>query len=140
VWAALIREALGQPLALPAWVDRPAMSRITVSTTGIWHTFDEFNNGRSYPESVKPMNFGLSPIVARFGHPQGVDPERFHLLGTYEKDPAKWLTMPWFDKYTGKLFRIGVGRQTPGDVVLGEVLPGRHRRVSSPSGTQELGC
>jgi hypothetical protein len=117
VWEAMIREAMGQPLVLPPWVDRPALARVTVSTTGIWHTFDQVNAGKPYAESVKPMNFGLSPIVARFGHPEGADPERFHLLGTYEKDPAKWLAMPWFDKYSGRQYAIGVGRETPGDVV-----------------------
>ncbi len=117
VWAALIREALGQPLVLPAWVDRPALSRVTVSTTGIWRTFAQLNEGRTYAESVKPMSFGLSPTVATFGHPDGVDPERFHLLGAYEKDPTQWLAMPWFDKYSGRPFRIGVGRDTPGDMV-----------------------
>jgi hypothetical protein len=117
VWAALIREAMGERLLLPRWVDRPALARVTVSTTGIWHTYDALNAGKSYAESVKPMNFGLSPIVAKFGHPDRVDPERFHLLGTYERDPTKWLTMPWFDKYSGRQYAIGVGRDTPGHVV-----------------------
>jgi len=117
VWVALIREALGEPLALPPWVDRPALARVTVSTTGIWHTFAQLNEGKTYLEAVKPMNFGLSPTVAKFGHPAGVDPERFHLLGSYEKDPTKWLSMVWFDKYSGQAYRIGIGRDTPGDVV-----------------------
>jgi hypothetical protein len=63
------------------------------------------------------MNFGLSPMVARFGHPAGVDPERFHLLGPYENDPARWLGMTWYDKYSGQAYRIGVGRETPGNIV-----------------------
>jgi hypothetical protein len=115
VWAALIRQALGKRLSLPHWVDRPALTRVTVSTTGIWHTFDRCNAGRDYATAVKPMNFGLSPIVARFGHPDGADPEHFHLLGMYEHNPARWLEMPWFDKYSGREFRIGVGRETPGN-------------------------
>ncbi|MBK6781761.1 MAG: hypothetical protein IPG75_19810 [Gemmatimonadetes bacterium] len=117
VWAALIREAQGGPLLLPLWVDRPALARVTVSTFGIFHTYAAFNEGKRYLDAVKPMNFGLSPTVARFGHPEGVDPERFHLLGSYEKDPNRWLAMPWYDKYSGKAYRIGVGRETPGDVV-----------------------
>jgi hypothetical protein len=117
VWAALIREALGEPLILPPWVDRPALARVTVSTTGIWRTFAQLNEGKTYPEAVKPMSFGLSPTVAKFGHPAGVDPERFHLLGSHEKDPSKWASMLWFDKYSGRAYRIGIGRDTPGDVV-----------------------
>jgi hypothetical protein len=117
VWAALIREALGKPVMLPSWVDRPALARVTVSTTGIWRTFAQLNEGKAYVDSVKPMNFGLSPTIAKFGHPAGVDPEHFHLLGSYEKDPGKWLSMTWFDKYSGRAYRIGIGRDTPGDVV-----------------------
>jgi hypothetical protein len=56
--------------------------------------------GTHYPSSATPAR---------------VDPERFHLLGNYEKDPSRWLEMPWFDKYSGRSYRIGVGRATPGD-------------------------
>jgi hypothetical protein len=117
IWWALVEEALGQPLRLPAWVEQPVMTRIAVSTPGLLNTYATFNEGKAYADQVKPMNFGLSPTIARFGHPAGVDPERFHLVGSYEKDPAKWLTMTWYDKYSGKAYRIGVGRDTPPDAL-----------------------
>ena len=117
VWTALIQEALGQPLRLPRWADRPALVRVSVSTTHLFATFRDFNRNKTYADGVKPMNFGLSPIVAKFGHPAGVDPQRFHLLGSYEKDPTAWLEMVWYDKYSGEVYRIGIGRDTPGDRV-----------------------
>ena len=117
IWEALIREGEGEMLLLPRWAELPALARVTVSTTGILHTFDAFNSGTSYDDGVKPMNFLLSPTVARFGHPAGVDPERFHLLGSYELDPSKWLEMTWYEKYSGQAYQIGVGRDTPGNLV-----------------------
>jgi len=117
IWTALIREGLGEPLRLPRWVDRPALARVTVSTASIWRTFRQLNASQSYADSVKPMNFGLSPTVAAFGHPAGADPEHFHLLGMYEKNPRKWLEMEWLDKYSGKSYHIGIGPDTPGDMV-----------------------
>lgn len=117
VWEALILEAEGAELCLPAWADLPALARVTVSTTGILLTFDNLNDEKSYDDSVKPMNFLLSPTVARFGHPAGADPERFHLLGSYDTDPTNWLDMTWYEKYSGKAYLIGVGRDTPGNRV-----------------------
>jgi hypothetical protein len=53
---------------------------------------------------VKPTNFGLSVVVAQLGHPVGVDPKPFHLIGPYEKDPRRWLEM----KYGSGIHRIGI--------------------------------
>jgi len=117
VWAGLIREAGGEPLVLPDWVDLPAMTRVGITTMGLYRTYESFNAGKAFDESVKPMNFGLSPTVARFGHPEGVDPAHFHLLGPFERRPERWLTMAWVDKYSGRVYRIGVGRATPPDHV-----------------------
>ena len=115
VWAAFIREARGEPLALPIWVDRPAVSRVGVSTWGLYQTYATYNAERAYADQIKPMNFALSVTVARFGHPEGcADPGRFHLLAPFERDPSRWLMMPWLDKYSGARFQIGVGRATPG--------------------------
>src|SRR2546430_12953803 len=68
-----------------------------------------------YAEQIKPTNFGLSVSAARLGYPIGVDPTRFHLVAGYEKDPARWLTMNWLDKYSGASYRIAIGRDAPAD-------------------------
>ena len=41
-----------------------------------------------------------------FGHPVGVNPERFHLVAPYESQPRRWLKMAWIDQYTGKPYQI----------------------------------
>lgn len=117
LWKALTLQALGQALKLPTWVDRPAMTRITVSTVSLWLPYRDWNRGKPFAEQVKPMNFGLSLTIAVGGHPAGADPQRFHLVGIYEKDPSKWLGMEYMDRYSGKTYQVGVGRKTPGDRV-----------------------
>jgi hypothetical protein len=64
-----------------------------------------FNRGKSYAEQIKPFNFLLSAQVHELGYPLGVDPQRFHLIAPFETDPAKWLTQPWIDLYSGERFR-----------------------------------
>lgn len=113
VWVALIREVPGRPLTLPTWADRPAMSRVTINNMPLYKTFAKANDGKPYAESIKPMNFGLSPTLAPFGQPEGTMRQRFHLLGPFERDPSKWLQMSWLDKYSGETYKIGVGRNTP---------------------------
>jgi hypothetical protein len=81
---------------------------------------------KPYAQQLKPFNFLLTCHVRAFGHPQGADPERFHLIAPYESDPARWVEMEWIDQYRGKTYRIttdghhggrGVARvKTYGDV------------------------
>ena len=41
-----------------------------------------------------------------FGHPEGVDPEKFHLITPYDSDPRNWLNKEWMDQDSKKRFRI----------------------------------
>ncbi len=43
--------------------------------------------------------------MKQFGHPIGVNAERFHLIAPYDTDPSHWLGMPWIDQYTGKHYQ-----------------------------------
>jgi len=51
---------------------------------------------------IKPFSFLLSVQVAPFGHPEGVDPTRFHLMAPYESDPSAWKVLEWTDIYSGE--------------------------------------
>jgi hypothetical protein len=105
-WTWLLRSALGLPAAEPIWLDRPAISRITASTPQTMRPFRAYNEGRSYAEQVKPGNFLLSAHVAPFGHPDGVDPQRFHLVAPFQTDPRQWRKMTWLDLYSGTGYKI----------------------------------
>lgn len=106
LWEMLIREALGFESAHPAWLDRPAISRITASAPGLLQPFIAYNSDRPFADQVKPFGFLLSASVAAFGHPPGVDPQHFHLIAPFEKDARRWLKMRWIDRYSEREFRI----------------------------------
>ena len=102
VWESLVREALGLPVSEPAWLDRPAVTRTSVSSAALLHLFDRLNAGKPYADQVKPGNFLLSVATIPFGQPTDADPERFHLVAPYTNDARQWGKLRWIDRYSGK--------------------------------------
>src|SRR5262249_34725260 len=75
LWELIVREdALGLPCSEPDWLDRPALTRFTVSHRRLLRPFADLNGGRRYHDQVKPFNFLLVAHVKAGGHPAGVDP------------------------------------------------------------------
>ncbi|MGH7757100.1 MAG: hypothetical protein ACREM8_12570, partial [Vulcanimicrobiaceae bacterium] len=107
-WTMIVREAMGLPVEEPAWLDRPAMARISVSTPTVHATFATMNDGRDYADSVKPFNFLIAPQVAAFGTPAGVDPAKFRLVAPFSPDPKQWMKMRWHNVHDGKPYAIAV--------------------------------
>ncbi len=114
LWEGIVREELGLLHSWPAWLDRPALSRLTISGPDLLEPFTGLNAGKAYPDQVKPFNFLLAAHVARFGHPDGADPARFQLFAPYEADPRQWERLPWVDRYSGERYRISTTAQTGG--------------------------
>jgi hypothetical protein len=69
-------------------------------------SFETMNAGKPYSQQVKPFNFLLTAHVSPFGHPDGVDPEKFHLITPYDSDSRTWLKREWIDQHSKKRFRI----------------------------------
>jgi hypothetical protein len=65
---------------------------------------ESLNAGKPYAEQIKPFNFLQTSQISPFGHPEGVDPEKCHLISPYDPDPRKWLEKEWVDQYTGNGF------------------------------------
>lgn len=110
-WTWLLR---GEPDGLesgPEWFALPAISRITVSSPHLLKPFRGYNEGRSYADQVSPFNFLLIAHVAKQGHPEGVDENKFHLVSPYRTKACDWLNGPWMDSHTGKRHRVRTGRQ-----------------------------
>ena len=105
VWQSLIDAALGHSVRRPPWYDRPALTRISVSSPTTLRPFDGLNRGKTYVNRVKPFNFLLSAHLAPDGHPTGVDRHHFHLVAPYESDPRKWESLKWIDRYSGRRYK-----------------------------------
>jgi hypothetical protein len=90
----------------PEWLDRPAVIRLSISSPYVLNPFQRLNRGKAYSEQIKPLNFIFSAITHPFGEPDGFDPATFRAVAPFEKDPAKWLALPWFDLGSGRRIRI----------------------------------
>jgi len=88
------------------FASQPAIGRTTVSSPAMMRCLQALNAGKPYAEQIKPFNFLQTCHVSPLGHPDGVDPERFHLVAPYDANPRSWLEAEWIDQYTGKSFRI----------------------------------
>jgi hypothetical protein len=101
--------------ALPEWADRPALSRITVSSPPLLRPFTRWNTGRPWAEQITPFNFLLIATCDPFGHPPEVDPARFLLIAPYDNHPERWTGLDWRDRYDpdGPSYRITTDRNAP---------------------------
>jgi len=95
-----ILNAHDDPAApLPDWADRPALSRVTVSSPPLRRPFTRWNNGRPWAEQIKPFNFLLIATLDPFGHPPGANPDRFLLIAPYTNHPETWTELDWHNRY-----------------------------------------
>jgi hypothetical protein len=106
VWEKIIRRSCGFGSTPSNFACLPAIGRITVSSPGLMKSFESLNAGRPYSEQVKPFNFLLTAHVIPFGHPEGVEPEKFHLITPYDSDSRKWLDKEWIDQHSRKRYRV----------------------------------
>jgi hypothetical protein len=106
VWEMIVRKSCGLGDEKLDFADLPAIGRTTVSSPFLMKSFDSLNAGKPYSDQIKPFNFLLTAHVIPFGHPEGIDPQKFHLVTPYDSDPRKWLEKEWMDQHSSKLFRI----------------------------------
>ena len=106
VWDTIIRKSCGRRTARLKFASLPAIGRTTVSSPYLMKSFEALNAGKPYAQQIKPFNFLLTAHVIPFGHPEGVDPEKFHLITPYDSAPSKWLEKEWIDQHSKKRFHI----------------------------------
>jgi hypothetical protein len=94
-WRWLMALDLGLDAAEPEWLDRPAISQVTISTPGYWHLFDRWNEGRPFAEAVKPFGF----MLVAYADPLRTSEEVGRLVRPFERDPRRWLDDEWLDLY-----------------------------------------
>ena len=106
IWEFIIAEILGVPTNKIEFENFPAVGRLAITSPGILAPMAGLNAGKKYRDQIKPFNFLLTSHIRPYGHPAGVNPERFHLIAPVELDSGKWLKMLWIDQYSGEQFRI----------------------------------
>jgi hypothetical protein len=114
IWEVLVNRALGRPAVEPAWLDRPALTKLAVTSPNLLRPFERYNQARLTAEQIRPFSFFMYAQVAPFGHPAGVDPARFRLVAPFEADPKRWDTLEWIDLYSGRTYPIvAAGHPSP---------------------------
>jgi hypothetical protein len=106
IWLNIIRRLLGVPTSELPFTHLPAVGRVNASSPAVMKALADFNKSKHYRDQIKPFNFLLSVQTMAFGHPTGVNPNRFHLVAPFETNPRKWLGLRWIDQYTGKPHRV----------------------------------
>lgn len=62
LWRCIVRRALGQPAETAAWLDRPAISRVSASSPQIVRRLNQKGKKFPYAGRVKPFNFVLAAL------------------------------------------------------------------------------
>jgi hypothetical protein len=120
---------LGQRASLPAWQHQVALTRFTVSSPRVMEWFRNFNAGRPWSERIRPGSFGL------IAHPSPTFEKKNNdalPAAPYDRDPRRWMQLPWYDRRTGDEVSIaiiqGAGPDDFGDIA-GSVLVDSIREV-----------
>lgn len=127
-WQWIIRSHDEPDADPPTWADRPALTRITVSSPLLHRPFSTWNRGKPWAGRVKPFNFLLVAETDPSSRPEDV-PERFRLITPYTTDRDA-TALEWRNLYDpdGPTYTIttGTDQNRPTDAVgvksFGQVL------------------
>lgn len=102
-WEWMIATDLGEHPDDPEWIDRPALSRLSVTGAEIWGWLETINSGLPYAEQTKPWNFLL------VAYPDPLDPHDTAPIAPYERRPDRWQDLDWLDRHSGQPVGITTG-------------------------------
>jgi hypothetical protein len=89
-WQRILDRVHGLPYHRPDWFDFPVMRRIAITTPHVMTALRGIDR-----DKARPYNFALSPVIIDLsGSP-------VTLLGPFEKDPARWMEMPYINIHDG---------------------------------------
>jgi hypothetical protein len=81
-WQWILAGADGEQLPLPAWADRYALTRFTISSPHLEDWFKGYNEQRPWADKIRPGSFGL------LAHPSNLASKALP-AATYEPDPDR---------------------------------------------------
>jgi hypothetical protein len=99
-WQWILADARVQQPPFPAWANRYALTRFTISSPHLEGWFKGYNETRPWPEKIRPGGFGL------IAHPAGLSPRGGLPTAPYETKPERWLNLHWYDRRTGNPIRV----------------------------------
>ncbi len=103
-WEWVINTDNQHPCPEPAWLDQPALSRITISTPTMRHWFNDHNHERPYRDQVKPANFLVVAFPDRTTHPDAAP------VASYPNGDISWFDLDWFDRRTSQPVTLTTAR------------------------------
>lgn len=89
-WQRILNRAHGLPSQKPDWFDFPVMRRIAITTPHVMTALRAIDR-----DKARPYNFALSPVII------DLEGSPITLLGPFEKDPARWMKMPYINIHDG---------------------------------------
>jgi hypothetical protein len=89
-WQWILHRALGLPSQEPDWFRLPVMRRVAITTPSVMAALRRLNR-----DQARPYNFALSPVLVNLADTP------ITLLGPFEKNSARWRTMPYINIYDG---------------------------------------
>jgi hypothetical protein len=89
-WQRILDHAHGLPSKKPAWFDLPVTRRIAITTPHVMTALRKLDR-----DKARPYNFALSPVIL------DLSGSAITLLGPFEKDPSRWMGMPYINIHDG---------------------------------------
>ncbi len=94
-WQWILDLALGLRSQEPDWFPLPVMRRIAITTPSVMAALRRLDR-----DQARPYNFALSPVIVNLsGSP-------ITLLGAFDKNPARWLEMPYINIHDGNMHTL----------------------------------
>ena len=103
-WQSVISSALELPVADPAWLDVPAVGRLSISSPHLHRLLGTLNEDRAYHDQIKPFTFLLIAFVSVLERP--ADDQEMVLIAPYATNPHEWSQMPWINRYSTRTYTI----------------------------------
>ena len=100
-WQWILADARGQQPSLPAWADRYALTRFTISSPHLESWFKGYNH--EPPPDGRRSGPGAS---ASSPTPPASSAARRPTRRPYETNPERWANLDWYDRRTGNPIRV----------------------------------
>jgi hypothetical protein len=115
-WEWLIRRELGRKGRGPAWLNLPAMMRMSVTSPNVMR--------HNRPDWLAPFNFFLFPLISELGggYPTGLDKSTFNFIVPFESDRRRWSTLSGINLWDEQTYRITMHRGSSRDSVVPESM------------------